>query len=53
MVALQRRVWELSRELWRVWDDDAATLDSKVETAGAAGCEADSMPDSIDWSGVA
>ena len=48
----QRRVWELSRELWRVWDDDAAVLESEVEAAGAAGCEADSMPDSIDWSGV-
>ena len=48
----QRRVWELSRELWRVWDDDAAALESEVEAAGAAGCEADSMPDSIDWSGV-
>ncbi len=41
-----------SRELWRVWDDDAAALESEVEAAGAAGCEADSMPDSIDWSGV-
>ena len=48
----QRHVWELSRELWRVWDDDAAVLESEVEAAGAAGCEADSMPDSIDWSGV-
>ena len=48
----QRRVWELSRELWRVWDDDAAALESEVEAAGAASCEADSMPDSIDWSGV-
>ena len=48
----QRHVWELSRELWRVWDDDAAALESEVEAAGAAGCEADSMPDSIDWSGV-
>jgi hypothetical protein len=31
---------------------DSAALESEVEAAGAAGCEADSMPDSIDWSGV-